>query len=94
MAGFPSYDHDPDAFLDYPVDWSDWLPPGDTVASVQHIGVGGVDVASSGHTDTVTYAWVSLSSPVVGQKYNLTHRMTSAQGRIDDRTQTLVCKER
>jgi hypothetical protein len=91
---FPTYVHDPDAFLDYHVDWSDWLPAGDTVASVQIIAADDVDVGDTGHTDTVTYAWVSLITPVAGQKYNVTHRATSTQGRIDDRTQTLVCKER
>ena len=94
MPSFPTYDHDPDAFLDYHVDWTDWLPPGDTLASVQIVPAPDVDVASSGITSSVSYAWVSLTAPVVGQKYNLTHRITSAQGRIDDRTQTLVCKER
>jgi hypothetical protein len=91
---FPTYVHDPDAFLDYHVDWSDWLTEGDTLAGVLIIAADDVDVATSGYTDTVTYAWVSLSSPVADQKYNITHRATSAQGRIDDRTQTLVCKER
>ena len=94
MPSFPSYDHDPDAFLDYHVDWSDWLPPGDTVAGVLHVVADGVDVALSSYTGPVTYAWVSLSAPVPGQKYNITHRVTTTQGRIDDRTQTLKCIER
>jgi hypothetical protein len=100
---FPTYVHDPDAFLDYPVNWAEgpdgepgWLADGDTAVAVEMRVTDGIVVGDSGVSldGTITYAWLSLNSPVINRKYNATYHTTFASGRVDDRTITLVAKER
>lgn len=88
--------HDPDAFLDYPSDWSEWLPEGDTIANVEMVVDDGVIVASTGINveGTICYAWLSLDEPTIDRKYRVTFRITTAEGRVDDRSMALQARER
>lgn len=91
--GFPKRVHDPDAVLDYPSDWSDWLPSGDTIASATAvITPDDFNVDSVSHTTTKVIAYVSGGT--VGVNGTLTYHIVTADGREDDRSVTLVCKER
>jgi hypothetical protein len=95
-VGFPKRTHDPDARLDYPMDWSAWLSDDDVIVSATVVGVEGLVVESPvAFTETVVTPWVSFGpDPVMGQGYNMTYHIATAAGREDDRTVTLVCKER
>lgn len=53
------YVHDPNAVLDYIVDWSKWLRKNETITATNFAVFGGVDLDSSSNTATLTVAWVS-----------------------------------
>lgn len=82
---------DPDAVLDYTVDWSAWLGT-DTIASVTWVVGAGVTEASSSNTSTTATIW--LSGGIAGQAYGVTCRAVTAGGRTDDRSFRVVVKER
>lgn len=83
-----SYKKDPNATLDYTVDWGPYLTPlGDTIASVLWVLSSGLAQVSV--SNTTTAATIFVSGGVVDADETLTCRITTAGGRIDDRTITL-----
>ena len=86
-----SYIKDPDAVLDYQWNWATWLPTGDTIASATVTAETGLTVDSDSNTATVVTAW--LSGGTVGESYDVTCRVVTADGRTDDRTITLVIRQ-
>lgn len=84
---------DPDAVLDYTIDWSAWLPPGDTIvdAVATSSAPDKLVVDSTSHTTDETTVW--LSGGEVGQTYDVVTHITTNDGREDDRTITIVVKE-
>lgn len=89
---YPSYVHDPDAHLDYLYDWTDWLAEGDTIAASEWIVPDDLTADDESFTDTTATVWISGGT--AGSNYTVTNRVTTAAGRIDDRSITLKCKER
>lgn len=89
------YTKDPDAVLDYSIDWSDWLPDTDTItASTYTVASDAADavvVDDSSFTTTTTTVW--LTGGVVGTKYTVTNHITTSAGRQDDRSLTISIKE-
>lgn len=85
---------DPDAVLDYTVDWSDWLATGEEIASSSWVNPDGFTVNTSSNTTTVAVVW--LSGGVAGRTYRMTNRITtdSTPARTDDRTITIKVAER
>jgi hypothetical protein len=89
-----NFDKDPDAHLDYSLDWAAWLGE-DTIASSLWVLPDTADdltVTTSSHTPTVATAWIS--GGLVGSRYKVACRVTTAGGRVDDRSITLKIKER
>lgn len=86
-----AYLHDPNAVLDYTVDWSDWLGT-DTIASVTWTVPTGVTKASQTNTTTAATAWISGGT--AGSDYSLGCKVTTAGGRTDERTVVLQVRER
>lgn len=87
-------DKDPDAVLDHEMDWAEWLE-GDTIAASEWIVPAGITkdpVKGDTFTDTAAVIW--LRGGAIGQKYELTNRITTAAGRIDDRTGTIKIRSR
>jgi hypothetical protein len=82
---------DPNAVLDYQIDWSTWLD-GDTIATSAWIVETGITVDSDTIHDT-TSATLWLSGGTVGSTYECTNRITTAGGRTDDRTIKIKIKE-
>jgi hypothetical protein len=79
-------DKDPDAVLDFGFDWEPWLE-GDTLADSDWIvpeGIAKDPDKGDTFTDTDTTIW--LTGGTEGEKYEVTNRITTAAGRIDDRT--------
>lgn len=74
---------DPDATKPYRVNWGPFLA-GDTIVDSEWIVQAGIGVESESNTDTTTTIWVSGGT--AGQTYELTNRITTAGGIIDDRT--------
>lgn len=89
------YTKDPDAVLDYLVDWSAWLPTGDTITAstftVNSEDDGAIVVDDTLFDSTTTTVW--LSGGVAGEKYTVTNHITTADGREDDRSITISIKE-
>lgn len=92
----PWPDKDPDALLDYEMEWGDWLD-GDTISNSEWIVPAGItkdpvkgDRVSDAGTETIIW----LQGGTEGQKYILTNRITTAAGRIDDRTVTLKIRSK
>lgn len=79
---------DPDAKLPFSVDWSLWLAnEGDTAADVTWLVPTGLIKESSPAPILVAgKATVWLSGGTAGTNYSVTCRLTTAGGRIDDRT--------
>lgn len=76
---------DPNARLDYTVDWTLWLAPvSDTIASAVWVPSTGIVVDTPTHTATAATAWAS--GGVIDEAEYMTCRITTAAGRIDDRT--------
>lgn len=85
--------HDPQANLDYPIDWADWIQAGDSIAeSTWSASPTGLTIGTTGIAGTVTSAWVS--GGVAGTTYTLTNHIVLTSGREDDRSIELICVDR
>jgi hypothetical protein len=92
-------DKDPDALLDYSFDWTAWLAvsdPADTITTHAASIVTGTSltatIENSAEAGGIVTVWVSGGA--AGEKVGVRCRITSASGRIDDRTVYLKIKER
>lgn len=84
---------DPSAYLDYGVDWSDWLAQyNDTLAESTWSAPEALTLDNDIHTDTATLVWVS--GGVVGERYRLTNRITTTAGRVEERSIEIVMVDR
>lgn len=92
MAVFKDHKKDPDAVLDWIFDWNDWLGEFETISTSEFIVDPGITVDSS--ADTAKTATVWLRGGTESQVYRVTCRITSSEGRIDDRSFTLRCTSR
>ena len=82
---------DPNAVLDYYVDWTRWLN-GDTIATSVWTVAAGLAVANDTHTTTAATVW--LSGGTVGETYKVTNRITTTGGRTEDRSFDVKIAER
>ena len=87
-----SFRKDPDARLDYTVDWADWLGDTDFIVSAATSVQSGLTFYTEAHTSTVHTIWLTGGS--AGQEYNVTSRIFTNAGRIDDRSFTIKVVER
>ena len=83
---------DPDAVLDYEWDWSAWLAEGETISSVVWVVPAGITKDSD--TNTTNTATIWLSGGTLDASYKITCRITTNQGRTDDRTRTIIVQDR
>jgi hypothetical protein len=83
MSAMIAYTKDPDALLDYTVNWASLLG-NDTIASVAWVVPAGITQASAANTTTTATIW--LSGGTDGVDYDVTCRVTTSGGRVDDRT--------
>jgi len=82
---------DPDAVLDYKIDWSTWLGA-DTIATSSWELPPGITKDSDSNTTTDTTIWVSGGNK--GQKYTVVNRIATTAGRTDDRSFVLSVSEK
>lgn len=86
---------DPDAVLDYGIDWKAWLVPGDTIteSSWEVTDGGSALVIDSEFSDsTVTGLWLSGGTPK--GRYKVTNHIVTSAGREDDRSLTINVDDR
>lgn len=74
---------DPQALLDYSVDWALWLA-GDTIATSSWTVPDGLTNANESNTNTVATVW--LSGGTDKMTYTIVNHITTAGGRADDRS--------
>ena len=83
---------DPDARLDFVVDWEQWLASDDWIASAAASVQSGIALHLQTWTSTQHAIWVSGGT--VGTEYNVTSRIETNGGRIDERTFKIRVLER
>ena len=88
-----NFTKDPQAVLDYTIDWTKWLDEvGDSIATSTWIVPTGLTKVTE--TNTTKLATVWLSGGTVGENYTVTNRITTVGGRADDRSITIRVQER
>ena len=83
---------DPDEVLDYGFIWTDLMVEGDAITDSEWIHASGINIDSDTHTSDITVVW--LSGGAVGDQYDLTNRVTTAAGRVFDRTARIAIKDK
>ncbi len=86
-----TFTKDPNAVLDYSIDWIRWLA-GDQIAASEWIVASGLTKMADSKTATSATVWLSDGS--AGQSYIVTNRITTAAGRTEDRSFTIRVEER
>lgn len=81
---FKVIDKDPQALLDYTVDWSSWLVGEDQIASVSWTVPAGITQFAATFTGTTATIWLSGGS--AGESYDVVCHVVTDEGREDDRT--------
>lgn len=85
---------DPQATLDYSIDWSDWLSDGEVLTNSEWAASSGA-IQSPSFTDTATGIW--LSGGEVGIAIVLTNTITTNStpvARVDERSLVIKVKQR
>jgi hypothetical protein len=75
---------DPDAVLDYVFNWASWLASGETISTSTITADTGITINSQSNTTTTATVW--LSGGTEGNRYTIRSRITTNQGRTDDRS--------
>jgi hypothetical protein len=85
---------DPDATLDYYVDWTAWLAGDTIVASTWCVMPSSLVVDSDAIIVGLQKTVVWLSGGVDGTTYTATNHITTATGREDDRSITIAVEDK
>jgi hypothetical protein len=88
-----TFTKDPDAVLDYSVDWSLWLGE-DQITGSQWILPPGALLEQVTDTHTATRATIWLRGGEAGKSYVVTNRIVTSGGRTDDRSITVRVEDR
>ena len=91
MADSLIFIKDPDAVLDYAVDWTDWLGV-DTIASSTWTVPTGITKTANSNTTKVATVW--LSGGTASAEYSIVNKIVTAGGRTDERTLTIVVEQK
>lgn len=87
-----SFSKDPQADLDYVIDWSDWLA-GDTLnTSAWAVASGDVTLHDPAIVGDLTRVWVTGGT--AGTIARITNSIVTTGGRDEDRTLTFIIQER
>lgn len=90
MAGFNKdekgkwIEKDPSALLDYSIDWSAWLQPGETITTSTWVVTAGIVVTDSDNSPTVATVWLSGGTTL--REYTVANKVTTTGGRQDERS--------
>ena len=88
-----TFTKDPDAILDYSVEWSPWLA-GDEISSSAWLLEEGAQLEIVSDSKTATSATVWLRGGQKGTTYLVTCRIVTVGGRTDDRTFSVKVEDR
>lgn len=90
MKGFVK---DPQAILDYSIDWGPWLD-GDTLNTSNWVVESPLSIVSGSEAFDDTTTRLFISGGTVGQNYIAVNTITTAGGRTDERTLELRIRNR
>lgn len=82
---------DPNSVVDYGCDWADHLPEGDTISASQWIAPDGVTITNEIVSGMITA--FTISNVPANTRHLITNRVTTAQGRVLDRSMYIACHE-
>lgn len=92
MATFQAL-KDPNALLDYAIDWSPWLATTtDTISTSTWSVPSALSIFTSNFGTASTVVW--LSGGTAGEVYEVINHITTVNGRADDRTIEFTCIDR
>lgn len=91
MAAVVTFVKDPNAVLDYQFDWTAWLAEDETISTSTMTAQDGITVDSDDNDTTTATVW--LSGGTAGQRYEVTNRIVTNQGRTNDKTARFVIEE-
>ena len=84
---------DPNAVLDYVLDWGEnYLATGETISSVVWTVATGITKDSDSKTDTTTTIWLSGGTALTS--YTIACKIVTNQSRTDERTFTVQVENR
>lgn len=91
-------DKDPTASLVYTLDWSQWLPSGQTISTsswqLETITGDTSPLVNEAHNHTTTTAQVEISGGTVGKQYKAYNTITTNSGYVERRYFRLKVKAR
>lgn len=88
----PTYTKDPQAVLDYSLDWSLWLSDLEAITVAAWSVPAGLTKDSETLDSAIATVWVSGGT--AGVDYTITCTVTTDQGRTDQRSLLLRCRDR
>lgn len=83
---------DPDAVLDYVIDWSGWLATGETITTSTWTVPLGITKDKDSSSDDETVIWLSGGTAL--SSYDVINHIVTSAGREEDRTLTIQCVDR
>jgi hypothetical protein len=83
-------DKDPNAILDYSIDWSDWLGTDEISTSTWIVPTG---ITKTAESNTAQIATIWLSGGTAKTTYTLLNRITTTGGRTADQSFKIYCKD-
>ncbi len=91
-----SFSKDPNAVLDYYIDWSDWMTSGDSITASAWATESGITIDDSSYSGDIACVW--LSGGTVGCSYRVTNHITTvgdgSNHREEDRTITITMQDK
>jgi hypothetical protein len=85
---------DPDAVVDYGIDWEPWLASDTIATSVWALEADGAGLTIDSDDNDTTTATVWLSNGTAGRTGRVRNRITTAGGRTQDKTLSIRIRER
>ena len=83
---------DPDARLDYAVDWSEWLASGETITASAWVVPAGLTEGTKSFDDDSTKVWLSGGDD--GETYIVANKITTSADRVDERSFEILVEHR
>lgn len=89
---------DPYAVLDYSLDWTNWMPSGDTISAIsvtaETISGDSAPLAIDSSTNTDFIVTANISAGTAGNVYNVEYKITTTNGLRDSRNFRIKVVER
>lgn len=89
---------DPYAVLDYSLDWTNWMPSGDTISALtvtaETISGDAAPLTIDSSTNTDYIATANISGGTVGNTYNVEYKIDTTNGLKDSRNFRIKVVER